>query len=136
MMTDTTGFYGDVQDAGRLPRRVRSDRRVVEHGYAAEIGGMGTSTWFFFGHLEPALVFGRAARQSGRITSYGVHPAAEEWRWDSPAGPERKILHVVRSERLDRRGDEREHITRWADRCDPCSAHWPPTPGACEGGHQ
>ncbi len=125
-MTDTTGYYDEVRDTGRLPRRAHLDHRIVRHGYAAYIGGSGTATWFFFEHLEPALVFGRSARQSLRITSYGVHPAAEELA-STPGGRDRRILHVSRSERLDRRDDERQHFLTWAGKCDPASAHWPPT---------
>jgi hypothetical protein len=123
---DTTGFYDEVRDTARLPRRAHLDHRIIRDGYAAQIGGSGTETWFFFEHLDPALVLGRSARQSLRITSYGVHPAAEELA-SKPGQKDRRILHVIRSERLDRRDDEREHFLTWANRCDPASAHWPPT---------
>lgn len=126
-LTDTTGFYDEVRDTARLPRQSNRDHRVVCHGFAAQIGGSGTSTWFFFEHLEPALVFGRSARQSLRIGSYGVHPAAEELA-SKPGARDRRILHVIRSERLDRRDDEHGHFLKWADMCDVASAYWPPTP--------
>jgi hypothetical protein len=61
MMTDSTGFYVEVRHAEHLPRRSHQDHRIVRRGFAAEIGGCGTELWFFFEHLELALVFGRSA---------------------------------------------------------------------------
>jgi hypothetical protein len=127
VMTDVTGYYDEVRHTDSLPRRSHLDHRIVRHGFAAEIGGRGTELWFFFEHLEPALVFGRSARQSLRINGYGVHPAAEEIS-AKPRARDRRILHVIRSERLDRREDGSGHFLVWAYMCDPASAYWPPTP--------
>ena len=126
-MIDTTGYYDEVRDTGRLPLRAHLDHCIVRRGFAAEIDGSRTELWFFFEHLEPALVFGRSARQSLRINGFGVHPAAEEGV-STPDGRDRRILHVIRSERLDRHDDERRHFLAWANGCDPASAYWPPTP--------
>jgi hypothetical protein len=126
-MTDTADYYAEVRHTDHLPRRSHLDHRIIREGFAAEIGGVGTELWFFFEHLEPALVFGRSARQSLRINGYGVHPAAEEIS-SKPGGRDRRILHVARSERLDRRADERGHFLASANACDVASAYWPPTP--------
>ena len=93
---------------------------------ATYIGGAGTATCFSE-DLEPALVFGRSARQSLRITSYGVHPAAEEVA--SKPG-EKTAASSTPSPPSSSTGAMTSGSTSspGANACDPASARWPPTP--------
>jgi hypothetical protein len=118
--------YHEVKWVKKLPRKTTRDERYVTHGYAARIGN---SNWFFFEHFEPALVFGRAARMSLQISSYGVHEAAHEVRFVSSVGDDQQTLHVLDGAGLDRAPGEMESLLRWVRGVDPASAHWNPKAG-------
>lgn len=132
--TGSEGLDWDhVHEAAELPAVEHTDARHVIHGYLVRLGShLGAhQRWFFFGHLEPALVFGRAARMSASVSSYGVHAAATEAHQD-PANPTRDIttIHVRTGTGLDRADDELQHFDRWlrATRARPESSHYHPPP--------
>lgn len=130
--TATEGLDWDhVHEAAELPAAEDTEARHVIHGYVVRLGShLGAhQRWFFFGHLEPALVFGRSARMSASVRSYGVHAAAVEARHD-PASRARDVttIHVGTGTGLDRIDDELEHLDRWlqAVRARPEAAHYHP----------
>lgn len=103
-----------------LPPRGSSDRHVVRHGYAVDAGG----SWYFFTDLEPAIVFGRAARMSLDCRSYGVFRAAHETNHCAQHGDERALIFV--GLQVDRGADEADVINRFAAGVaqHPESSHW------------
>lgn len=119
--------YDHVHHVNPLPRARQAEHHIVVHGYAAEISGRLPHSWVFFGAIEPALVFGRAARMSYDVSSYGVFEAAREVRWDDSRGRDIATLYINSSgEGLDRADDETKAFRRWMRGCDPESSHFKP----------
>lgn len=114
------GGYVAVTHHHELPPRANSDHHVVRHGYTVDVGG----SWYFFGDLEPAIVFGRAGRMSLDCRSYGVFRAAHETLYCPQHGDERVLTFV--GLQLDRGGDEANLIARFAAGVGehPESSHW------------
>jgi hypothetical protein len=83
--------------------------------------------WVFFGHLEPAVAFGRAGRQSGTdITSYGVYEAAHELLYDDSLGRDVAILHIDLAADLRDHQAERPVLESWLRGTRPGSAYYQP----------
>lgn len=121
---DTTGRLPDGHRAMAqvevLPRALHRDDHVIHRGYAVEFG-----QWMFFPAIEPALVFGRAARMSLDCSSYGVYEAAQEVKFCDRHGDERVLL-IKSGDRLDRQDNEVELLKRFVQgvKEHPWSAHW------------
>jgi hypothetical protein len=79
----------------------------------------------FFGALEPAIAFGRAARMSMNCGSYQVRRAACETRHCLEHGLDEIALHLV-GPNLDRQDDEVEILKRFVQSVKehPWSSHW------------
>lgn len=114
------GGYAAVTHHHELPPQANSDHRVVRHGYAVDAGGI----WHFFSNIEPAIVFGRAARMSLDCRSYGVFRAAHETYHCPQHGDERALTFV--GLQLDRGADEADIIARFAAGVaeHPASSYW------------
>lgn len=114
------GRYFAVSCADALPEEFSSDYRFVDRGYAVGIG-----KWHFFKALEPALVFGRAARMSPDCHGYGVYAAAEEVMCCHLHNRDEWALHLAGLS-LDRKGGEVDAIKRFAQcvKENPDSSHW------------
>jgi hypothetical protein len=103
-----------------FPRRKHQHGWVIDHGYAVQHDD---GEWFYFLAIEPALAYGRAGRMSVDISSYGVHKAAREIRWDERRGIDILRLHV--GENIDRGPDEMNHLHAWVKGINAKSSHWP-----------
>jgi hypothetical protein len=112
---------------GAAPRAARTDSHQVTGGYAVGIGGRLPQIWVFFGHLEPAVAFGRAGRQSGTdIASYGVYEAAHELLYDDDLGWDVSILHIDLDTDPRDHQPERPILERWLRGTHPGSAYFQP----------
>lgn len=99
----------------------------VTHGYAVGMGGRLPQIWVFFGHLEPAVAFGHAGRQSGTdITSYGVYEAAHELLYGDDLGRDVSMLHIDLDADLRDHRSERPILERWLAGTHPGSAYFQP----------
>lgn len=121
----TFGRYLAAVDRSKLPPKIRTDDRVIRHGWAVGFG-----EWVFFDDLEPAVAFGRAVRMSIDCHGYGVYRAAHEtvhcWEYHNR---DERVLHLV-GESVDRQDGEADVLDRFAQgvRQAPGSARWvPPT---------
>ncbi len=119
------GEYLAVTQHHELPPESHEEDCIVRHGYAAEAAG----AWYFFGDLEPAIVFGRAARMSLDCRSYNVFQAAHETRHCVQHGDERVLVFI--GYQLDRGADEADVIARFAAGIaeHPRSSYWHPPTG-------
>lgn len=118
--------YDHVHWVDELPRKRHVEDHIRNHGYAVGMSGTLPQTWIFFDDRAPALVFGRAARMSAAIRSYGVYPAAHEVRWNEHLNRDVFTLYLRQNEGIDRRPDERKDFQRWLDGVDPESSHFRP----------
>lgn len=84
----TLGRYRAAVTTDELPKAAKSEKRAVSRGYAVGFG-----EWMFFGHVQPAVAFARAARTSHDCRGRGVYEAAREVRWCDAHGDE-LLLHV------------------------------------------
>ncbi|SEG94152.1 Exonuclease [Thermomonospora echinospora] len=119
--------YDHVHVVEDLPRDCRSDSRTIVRGYA--VGFAGTrgfpQTWIFFADLEPAIVFGRAARMSAYdINSYGVYEAAHDTFVDQSLNRNVATLHLKAGTDLRDHDTERPILERWIQGCHPQSAYY------------
>jgi len=114
-------------DPSEFPKRRHGYTGYVLHGYVVELGTLGT---FFYTALEPALAFGRAARQSfGSVTTYSVEQAALRVRWNERLRRDVRTLYIG-GDQLDRRPEEQDsdaervQLRRWADHVNPHYSSW------------
>ena len=119
-------------DVDVLPTDVYSDDLdlVISHGYVASVthdGAAGGNLLTFFVDLEPALVFGRAARQSQQSSGYGVYRGALERRFVPGIGY--VVTTYITGPSLDRVDGEQVAFARWAAGTRLKSAAWH-VPGA------
>lgn len=113
--------------AGQLPHAARTDSHQVTRGYAVGMSGRLPQAWVFFDHLEPAVAFGRAGRQSGMdIASYGVYEAAHELLYDDDLVRDVSILHIDLEADLRDHQSERPILERWLRGTHPGSAYFQP----------
>ncbi|MBB6347222.1 hypothetical protein FHU36_003767 [Nonomuraea muscovyensis] len=103
-----------------LPRELFRDDHIVRRGYGVEFG-----QWFFFGALEPAIAFGRAARMSLDCHAYGVYRAAHETLFCQIHRRDERVL-LLTGDSLDRRDGEVEVLKRFVQgvKEHPWSSHW------------
>ena len=99
---------------------------MVTKGFATEILGSYGAVWAFFGDLEPALAFGRAARMSWDSSAFGVHDAFHDKQFDANLGRDITTLLVDRDPAHRTRPDEREVLLRWVDGCWSKSSYFCP----------
>lgn len=119
--------YDHVHPADELPRPRRSENRIVRHGYAVGFAGNTglPQTWVFFADLEPAVVFGRAARMSVTdVNSYGVVEASRENRWNEDLVRDEVTLHLKHGSDLRDHPSEKPILERWVQGCRPGSAYY------------
>lgn len=81
----------DVAETAKLPRRLNTDGKVVNPGFAVH-GGLGPGDWFFFHEKEHATSFALVARQSHRVSSIDFRLAAFESRFDAKRGEDQRTL--------------------------------------------
>lgn len=70
------------------------------------------------------MVFSRAGRTAGHVSSTHVNPAANEVHFDHTLDRDIRRLYVGHGH-LDRH-QERALLERWVDEVNPASAHWQP----------
>ncbi|OKJ92677.1 hypothetical protein AMK26_34515 [Streptomyces sp. CB03234] len=119
--------YDHVHTAEKLPRARCTDAHIVKHGYAVGFAGNRglPQTWIFYADLEPAVVFGRAARMSVfDVNHYGVTEAARETRWTERLHRDVVTLHLKQDSDLRDHDDEMPILKRWVRGCRPDSAHY------------
>lgn len=125
--TASQPHYDHVHWVTELPRARHSDSHVVVHGYAVGFGGSGGLPWtmVFFADLEPAIVFGRAARMSAYdISTYDVSEAAREQRYDEFLHRDVVTLYLKAGSELRDHPNERPILERWVRGCHPNSAYY------------
>lgn len=118
--------YDHVHTVEVLPRPRRRDDHIIVHGYAVGFAGFSglPQTWVFFEDLEPAIVFGRAARMSGYdVNHYGVTEAAREARWKQHRG-DVVTLYLKAGSHLRDHPNEKPILERWVRGCNPKSAYF------------
>ncbi|KOU08306.1 hypothetical protein ADK86_04145 [Streptomyces sp. NRRL F-5755] len=99
----------------------------MKHGYAVGFAGNSglPQTWIFFADLEPAVVFGRAARMSAfDVNHYGVSEAAGETRYTERLGRDVVTLHLKQDSHLRDHDNEMPILKRWVRGCRPDSAYY------------
>ena len=121
---DMSGSFHEVRIVDSLPPAREQDDWRIEQGFVVRMGGpYCLPSLFFFNAKEPALVFGRAARMSQNVSSYGVRRGALERKYKD--GGDERTLYVT-GDRLDRSADadEQETFLRFAAGTVPDSSHW------------
>ena len=107
-------FAFDVREVTELPPA----GRFAEHGYAVCLND---EDYYFFPHLEPAVVFGRAARMASTCGGYNVRQAAR--------GSGDALYVLPHGTNVDRRPGEKRLFRRWIRGVDTFEAEWQvPTP--------
>lgn len=119
------GRYLAAVSCEALPREVRRDGHIVQHGYTVGFG-----EWMFFPAIEPAVAFGRAARMSLDCHGWGVYEAAQERRYCDRHGQDEAVMLVLIGKELDRDA-ELEQMKRFVQSVKehPWSSHWLPPMG-------
>ncbi|MEI7030700.1 hypothetical protein [Streptomyces pratensis] len=125
--------YDHIHTVDRLPRTRYTDEHIVRRGYAVDIAGHPGAglprSWVFFTDLEPAVVFGRAARMSSYdISHYGVSEAARENRWSERAHTDVATLCIKRGSHLRDHATELRLLKRWVQGCRPDSVYYEAPP--------
>jgi hypothetical protein len=118
--------YDHVHSVESLPRARHTDIHEIVSGYAVGMGGPLPQTWVFFKDIEPAIVFGRAARMSDEVSTYGVYEAAREVRYTEHLRRDTRTLLVNFDADIRDHETERPHLERWVQGCSPRYASFAP----------
>jgi hypothetical protein len=121
------GRYLAAVETDILPRVVHRDDRIIQRGYAVGFTTYGTrGQWYFFGALEPAVAFGRAARMSLDGHTYGVYEAAHDLMFCEIHDTDEQVLLVTLGARVDRQPGEVEVLERFVQgiKEHPKSSYW------------
>lgn len=83
--------------------------------------------WFWFSTLEPASIFGRAARKSIQVRNWDLVRAATEARFEPELDRDVFTLYVLDDRSAARRAfKDREMLRREREEPDIKSSHWNP----------
>lgn len=115
--------YDRVIFVKQLHRPMSTPRLERADGWAVRL----EEQWFWFSTLEPASVFGRAARNSIQVRNWDLVRAATEARFDSELDRDIFTLYVLDSAGAARKASkDRELMRREREEPSVRSSHWNP----------
>ena len=110
-----------------LPRRTTRDDLIRTPGYVVLAGDPSRPSVHFFEALEPAFIYGRAARMSYQCSGYSIHQATHELVFNRATHRDQERIYY-NNQRDFAEADaatEAKLVRRFADRLDHTSSHWP-----------
>ena len=115
--------YDEVVIVARLDRPKSTPTVERANGFGVRL----KEQWFWFSTLEPASVFGRAARKSIQVRSWDLVRAATEARFDAELDRDIFTLYVLDSAGAARNASkDRELMRREREEPSVRSSHWNP----------